>query len=263
MAISQRDLNVGVKTFVTNGQHPDCRGILVPIGYDAERLAAGEALLERWLRAKATMKERGKAQMLATQAEQAAERAAQLEATALREAVRTLWMDDESTLALFDLVDYRRTSSRPAQRPNGATGESHDADNLTPSEATKKEDSSPTNGQGWVSDYRLRTPERVARWRVLLAMVDKLDEAKQAELATYGWDAAHVARALSLVEAYVLADAVQQQKVKAVEASRAAAKQAEQALRRWYTQAGRLTRSAIKRRVPPEQQAYMRGLLGV
>ena len=38
---------------------------------------------------------------------------------------------------------------------------------------------------------------------------------------------------------------------------------AEQALRRWYTQAGRLTRSAIKRRVQPEQQQHMRDLLGL
>ena len=117
MRISQDNLNRRVKQFITNGRHPDCQGLLEPIGFGESRMAAGEALLNAWQEARVKAKSLGSLKKAATQAERTVGRSAQLEATALREAVRTLWMEDESTLALFDLVNYRRRSSPTSSRP--------------------------------------------------------------------------------------------------------------------------------------------------
>lgn len=252
MGLNQNDLKIRVKKFVTNGKHPDCQSLLGSIGYDEARLTAGESLLDSWLEAKASVQRLREAQKSATKAERGAERNAQLEATALREAVRALWMNDESVLAQFDLVNYRRASSRA--QTNGASNGNGSSSAGEPA----------ANGSGWVSDYQLGTPERIARWRVLFATIGKLDEAKQTKLAEFGWDADHVAHAVSLVENYAQADAAQQSKIKVVSEQQTVAKEAEKELRRWYAhQASRLTRSAIKRRVPEDRQEYMRDLLGL
>ncbi|MCB9079033.1 MAG: hypothetical protein H6631_15645 [Anaerolineaceae bacterium] len=274
MSITQTDLRVRVKKFVTNGKHPDCQAVLAASGYGESQLAAGEALLDAWQEAREKVKGLGTIKKSATQAERSAERSAQLEATALREAVRTLWMEDEATLEQFDLVNYRRPPKRSVKQTNGSTNgdgstaeapatEASNGDSPTAETPANGSSNGKTNGSGWVSDYQLGTPQRIARWRVLFSMVGKLAEAKQAKLAEFGWDGAHVDQALSLVEKYAQADAAQQKKIKVVELSQAAAQQAEQELRRWYLQASRLTRSAIKRRVSPDQQQYMRDLLGL
>ena len=274
MTITQNDLKIRIKKFVTNGKHPDCQSLLAPIGYGESQLAAGETRLDTWLSAREKVQGLKDAKKSATKAESAAERSAQMEATALRETVRALWRHDESTLALFDLGGYRRIpdrSTKGAAEPtngNGASGEttangSTNGDGASGEAPADEPYGSQGNGHGWVSDYQVGTSERIARWRVLFAMVSKLDEAKQTQLAEFGWDTAHVDQAIGLVEKYAQADAVQQKKMKAVEINQAAAKQAEQELRRWYAQAARLTRSAIKRRVQPEQQQHMRDLLGL
>ncbi|MCB0192275.1 MAG: hypothetical protein KDJ65_10065 [Anaerolineae bacterium] len=295
MTIPQKTLNSHVKKFITNGKHPDCQNLLKPIGYDENQLNAGEALLDAWLEAREKVKQLKEAKKLATETERVAGRAAQLEATGLREAVRALWMDDESTLVMFDLVNYRRVPTRAAESANGHPGEraSNDstsmdgstngstdgASNGTTNDSTNGSANGATNGSSngsgtntvsststvstWVSDYQLGTTERIARWRVLFAMVRKLDEDKQAKLAEFGWNADHVDEALGLVEKYAQADAVQQKKMRVVKVAQSNAKEAEYEVRRWYGQATRLARSAIKRRVPKEQQAYMRDLLGL
>ncbi|MCB0165166.1 MAG: hypothetical protein KDI79_13120 [Anaerolineae bacterium] len=274
MRISQDNLKIRIKQFITNGRHPDCQGLLEPIGYGESRLAAGEALLDAWQEAREKVKSQGSVKKSATQTERAAERTAQLEATALREAVRTLWMEDESTLEQFDLVNYRRPPRRTVKHTNGSTNGDGSTADAPASEASYSDGSAAetpvngstngkSNGSSWVSDYQLGTPERIARWRVLFSTVGKLDEAKQTKLAEFGWDTAHVGQAMELVEKYAQADAAQQKKFKVMEINQAAAKKAEQELRRWYLQATRLTRSAIKRRVLPEQQQYMRDLLGL
>lgn len=274
MSVTQNDLKIRIKKFINNGKHPDCQSLLAPIGYGERQLAAGETLLDTWLSTREKVQGLKDAKVSATKAESAAERSAQMEATALREAVRALWRYDESTLALFDLSGYQRPSDRSAKgaaeptNGNGAAGEtpangSTNGNGAAGELAAEEAYGSQGNGRGWVSDYQVGTSERIARWRVLFAMVSKLDEAKQTKLAEFGWDTAHVDQAMSLVEKYAQADAVQQKKMKAVEINQAAAKQAEQDLRRWHAQAARLTRSAIKRRVSPEQQQYMRDLLGL
>lgn len=96
----------------------------------------------------------------------------------------------------------------------------------------------------------------------MLANLQTLSKKQQARLADAGWSAERQAAAASLVEAYAAANTGHKQKIQAYRAESAAAKTAEITLRQWYSQVTRLSRLAIKK-ADPDNQEQLQGLLGL
>ena len=101
----------------------------------------------------------------------------------------------------------------------------------------------------------------IAHWTILFTNAGALPPTVQDALATAGWDAARIAAALSLVQAYAAADTAQQQAIRAYQAQSAIAKAAHAAANQWYSQAARLSQLAIQR-ANPVNAAQLRELLG-
>jgi hypothetical protein len=109
------------------------------------------------------------------------------------------------------------------------------------------------------SEYQSGATRRSKKRR---ANIWTLTEAQQVKLANAGWSGERIAGASALAEACAIADTTQQQKIQAYRAASIAAHEAETAVRKWYSQATRLSRSAIKQ-VDPADREQLKQLLGL
>ncbi|MFN8457255.1 MAG: hypothetical protein U0401_21780 [Anaerolineae bacterium] len=228
-----------LEILVTNGKLAEVQAIIGPIGYDTAALEAGQTLLQSWLELANGAKVLLAAQMQATQNSQATCQAAQAELSQLGQTVRILFGADETVLTALGLRSRRRSAA-------GTTPDSEAApDNH--------------NNSYWSQG---NLAEKIARWRRLLTNLPSLAAAQQGELAQFGWGAERLAAANALVEACAAAHTGQKQKIQAYRAAAAAAQTAEVTVREWYQQAARRTRLALQQ-VDPDNQAHLRGLLGL
>ena len=240
--LTHSQLQRQVEILVANGQVAPAQTIMAGIGYLPDALAAGQSLLQRWLSHKTKAQALLATQKQATQAGEAARQTAQTELSSLSQTVRVLFGADQAVLTSLGLLP-RRSSTNGVEAPlngNGnGNGNSHHA-------------SRPSNS----------IAETIARRRLLLANLQTLSKKQQARLADAGWSAERQAAAASLVEAYAAANTGHKQKIQAYRAESAAAKTAEITLRQWYSQVTRLSRLAIKK-ADPDNQEQLQGLLGL
>ena len=257
MKLNQLQLQKKVKIYVTSGKRPEAQAVINPTGSHEEKLNEGETLLDRWLALKANADKLREEQKGATQAEKQARKTAAAEVSSLKEAVRVLWGQDETMLARFAMTPYQygnRNGKSPAPDNSDSNGSKAESTAETPTE---------TNGSKPRSDQPTTTAERIAYWHMVYAVFPKLSEEQQAQLAGVGWNAQRVAAGANLVDVYAKRDELQDRKIKQRQQARAAATEAEKELRTWYGQARRLTRSAIRRSLPPEKRQAMEELLGL
>ena len=257
MRLNQLQLQKNVKIFVTSGKRPEAQAVISPTGYHEEKLNEGEALLDRWLTLKAEADKLREEQKVATSAEKKARNTAASEVSSFKEAVRVLWGQDDTMLARFAMAPYQygnRYGKSTTPEESSANGSNAEAPAETPTE---------TNGSKARNDQPTTTAERIAYWHMVYAEYPKLNADHQAQLAGVGWNAQRVDAASQLVDVYAKRDDVQARKIKQRQQARTATVEAEKALRTWYSQARRLTRSAIRRALPPEKRQAMEELLGL
>lgn len=222
-----------MEIFTRNGLTVEAQAVLAGIGYTPAELTNGSTLLQTWITARTEIKAQSAAQKLATNTEALAEKAAELEAVNFAGTVRTLYGDDEVVLTALGLQTQYETIIDPE------TGEPVQQAVRPPRD----------------------TAAQIARWSLLFTNASGLEQSVQDALTAAGWDAARIAAALALVQAYANADNAQQQAIQAHQAQSAAAQAAHAAAYQWYSQAARLSKLAIKR-ADPANAVQLRELLG-
>lgn len=245
--LSQSQLQRRIEILVTNGQLAQAQSVMAGVGYSPAALAEGAAMLQSWQTNQQQVQAQLAAQKRATQAVKEARLAARTAVNDFSQTVRVLFGRDEATLTTLGLAP-RRNGTNHAQ-PAEAAATNGSANGSSNSHAT----------------HNYITPgvaEMVARWRLLLANAQVLSQEQKARLAQAGWDAARLATAAGLVEAYAAADTQHHQQTQAHRAERVAAANTRASLSQWYKEASRLTKLAIYRS-DPNDQARLQELLGL
>lgn len=237
---SQPQLQRRVEILVDNGRLSQAQTALAGVGYNPTALAQGEALLQAWLTREQGAQTLRTAQKRATELEIQAGQTAQAEASDFSQTVRTLFGDDPLTLTALGLRLRQRNS-------NG-----HSATDENGTEHGQSQRQTPSRGLA----------DKIAQWRRLFANAQALSDDQKAQLAQAGWSADRLTEAAALVERYAEANTQQKEQIQRYRSEFAAAKAAEKELRRWYEQASRLSRLAI-RKTNPAQERPLRQLLGV
>lgn len=244
--LSQSQLQRRVEILVTNGQLAPAQSVMAGVGYHPAALAEGAAMLQNWQTNQQQVQAQLAAQKRATQAVKEAHLAARTAVNDFSQTVRVLFGRDEATLTTLGLAP-RRNGTNHAQ-PTEA--------------ATTRDANGQTNGHSQHNHTAIGVAEMVARWRLLLVNAQVLSQEQKARLAQAGWDAARLATAAALVEAYAAADTQHHQQTQAHRAERLAAANARISLSQWYSEASRLTKLAIHRSDPADQ-ARLEELLGL
>lgn len=238
--LSQPQLQRRVEILVDNGRLSQAQAALAGVGYNPTALAQGEALLQAWLAREQGAQTLRTAQKRATELEIQAGQTAEAEVRDFSQTVRTLFGADPLTLTALGLrLRQRNGNGHSATDENGAE-----------------------NGQNQRQTPARGLADKIAQWRRLFANAQALSDDQKAQLAQAGWSAERLSEAIALVERYAEANTQQKEQIQRYRSEFTAAKAAESELRKWYEQASRLSRLAI-RKTNPTQERPLRQLLGM
>jgi hypothetical protein len=262
-SLNQTALHHQVKVFIKNAVEPDLSAILAATGCDQPFLTLGSTLQHDWEIAQARAGVLDGQQQATTESQTQARKAARSEMADLGNMIRGEFAGNTLLLTKLGLKTKSKAgsgrSSTTAEPSTSATSQTDadesdaDADDNVAEAGTSRKSRSAPKGR-----YSLAT--EIAHWRRLLINLATLTEAERERLTRVGWGAERIAAVDALVHAVADADTNQQAAIQVKQAAFAEAGLLEKQLRRWYSRAVRLARSAIKRHDPTNQDRWLKRL---
>jgi hypothetical protein len=290
--INQAELQRSMKLLIKNGRLPEAQAVIANIGYDLAELDRAEGLLDGWLNHQRQTEVLKRQQVEATAGEEKASGKAEIEVRKFKRVAHAVFKNNDPLLISLGLKVRRRSTSRSTEADSSTAATAADTQDIdengrpvdsdqptaaatteTSATATPTTDTSTpttdTETQTTTTETQTTTVKRpstsasakMARWRKLFANALNLVDEERGELARAGWPDSRLQASLALVEAYIEADQIQHQRIRAFRAEEKLAVKGGQTARDWYERAIALIDVAIEDADPDDGQ-QLRQLFG-